>query len=252
LTALDQARVRAVTPEKADFGGARQLSIVAEDDERDSASRARARSRGLQSGGGTAGDELEAWGNVVRAGEATLRGSGKFQHGGGGAADGSSYVAAARPSILDGLPPDPFDTAAKLPSGLVADLTSSDEDEADQPPRTLKGAGGGARPAGSHASGAGGKGRFKSKISDPEEEDEDGYTREQCEILGRPFYAARPGVGGKTWGRAEKSDSDSGDGSEASPLMNPAAGNGRRAQAPSKGAAGLRAQFDFSSGSESD
>lgn len=102
---------------------------------------------------------------------------------------------------------------------------------------------------GSRASGAGGKGGFKSKLSDPEEEDEDGYTREQCEILGRPFYAARPGVGGKSWGRAEKSDSDSG--SEASPL-NPAAGKVRRAHA-SKGAGGLRqAQYDFSSGSESD
>ena len=29
--------------------------------------------------------------------------------------------------------------------------------------------------------------------------EQDGYTREQCEVLGRPFYAAKAGVG-KKWG----------------------------------------------------
>ena len=30
--------------------------------------------------------------------------------------------------------------------------------------------------------------------------EQDGYTREQCEVLGKSFYSAKQGVGNKNWG----------------------------------------------------
>ena len=257
-----RSRSRDATPSKDDFDSRRELSIVAEDDERETASRSRSRATAPVEFDGMESNST-GWGHAyvyaAAAGEVSSKAMSKARQM-GSTGEGSSS-AAVRPSILNGLPPDPFQNSARLPSGLVADLTSSDEDDLDQPARNpvrgLRDAG--ARTGGVGAS-ASAKRSSQSKMPEPEEEDEDGYTREQCEILGRPFYAARPSVGSAAWGRAEKSDSDSDEGSEGSPLTaNRAPAKGRRsnsnAPTSSKGKAApgdAGAHYDFSSGSESD
>lgn len=167
------------TPSKDDFVQRRELSRVEEDDEKELGSRQGARSRTSSRTGQryTASADADDWGNVSadsvgasggkskkserRRDKSPLDGLGILDRG---------HSPPARPSILDGLPPDPFKGSSKLPSGsdLIADLTSSDEDElADSPVRNIRNT--------MHGNDVGvrkGAPPRHSKLTDPEEEDE--------------------------------------------------------------------------------
>jgi serine/threonine protein kinase len=167
------------TPSRDDFKGRRELSAVAEDDERDFGSRqdsleaARA-SRG--SAGRSVSKEREDWGDVstdALALPGKKKQSKSHSHrrdAGSPAGSDRSHSPPNRPSILNNLPPDPFKTSAsKMPSDLIADLTSSDDDElVDSPARVP-------RPPGAATADAAarkGPGTRHSKRLDLEEEDE--------------------------------------------------------------------------------
>ena len=119
--------------------------MVAEDDEREVRSR-EGGSRGLRSrervgaaasaataaasperyGGRFASDGDENWGHVtahvgLEAGTHPQRSTGSRERGG----------SPVRPSILEGLPPDPFKPSGRTNSDLIAALTDSSEDESD-------------------------------------------------------------------------------------------------------------------------
>ena len=79
---------------------------------------------------------------------------------------GRGVSPAARPSILEGLPPDPFKDGVKMPSDLIANLTSSsDEDDLNSPPHPAPDR----QPANKKGAGARSKG---SSLPEPEDEDE--------------------------------------------------------------------------------
>jgi len=214
-------------------GHHRELSLIAEDEERESNSRvdsrhrqhSRERSTGASDWGNSSVDTSPA---LPSAGGKHKKREEREKARRPQEMRGYSNSPPARLSILDDLPPDPFKGGKHLPAGLMPDLSSSDEDELDSPPQKA------AAKSPQRASG--------SRFPDPEEEDADGYTREQCKVLDRPFVAVKPGVSGKIWGRAENSDSDSGSESNQS---KPAKAKGAATKAN-----GFRAQYDFSSGSE--
>ena len=151
-----------------EFSPRRELSMVAEGDERDFGSRHGSRSRG--SAGRAASGQLEDWGDVSVDALALSGKKGKSKgHRDRRDADlpARSNSPPSRPSILNNLPPDPFRTSgSKMPSDLIADLTSSDEEDlADSPVRRPPRA---APDAAAHTRAA----PRRSKLPDPDEEDE--------------------------------------------------------------------------------
>jgi len=155
------------TPSKDDFAGRRELSMVVEDEERDSGSRLGSRSRGKS--GSAAGGGAEEWGNVSAD---SLGASGHKKTRQSQAATsqiGRDFSPPARPSILDGLPPDPFKNS-KMPSDLIADLTDSDDEDSQSPPRKL----------GNFHSSKNSSAARSGRLSHPEEEDEVGGFGYEC------------------------------------------------------------------------